>query len=226
MMKEKRGLMIAGGEWDQEFASSYIKKQYADMQPELLIAVDRGLEYMEGLGLHPDLLLGDCDSVTAKLWQRRATDSRCEVLQYPSHKDDTDSALAVQAAIERGVTSLCILGATGIRLDHGLANLGLLKRCLEQGVQAELVDTHNRIRMINRSLTMKKSGQFGQYVSILPFSDRVTGITLTGFEYPLMRTDMELGSGLGISNVIVEDTARIDMDSGLLIVIESKDAAT
>ena len=98
-----------------------------------------------------------------------------------------------------------------------------LEVVLEEQIKISLVDEHNRIRMINQPLTIRKAEQYGKYVSLIPFSEKVSGVTLRGLKYPL--TDYTMGgfNSLGISNEIVSDEASISLSSGQLIVIESKD---
>lgn len=219
----KRCLIIAGGEWNQEFASCYIKKKYGFRQPELVIVADSGLKAARQLRLQPDILLGDYDSVALDLLEQYEEDERLVSMQYPSEKDYTDSHLAIVTAMEQGATEICILGATGTRMDHSLANIGLLKLCMEAGVRAELVDAHNRIRMMKHREILRKEEQFGDYVSLLPFTERVTGITLQGFKYPLQEAVFELGISRGVSNEILGEQAEIQIRTGILLIIESRD---
>jgi thiamine pyrophosphokinase len=121
------------------------------------------------------------------------------------------------------MTELTILGGIGTRMDHVLSNIALLGLGLENDVGIELVDEHNRVRMINQSLVISKKEQFGTYISLLPCSETVKNLTLTGFKYNL--TDYTFGgfNSLGISNEIVDDVAEILFKEGILLVIESRD---
>lgn len=217
-----RCVIIAGGEWNQKFASSYIQQQYGEQKPELVIAVDKGMEYMKGLHWFPDIILGDYDSVSPEIL-REYEQQKIRKLQYPPEKDYTDLHLALETAIACGAGEICILAGTGTRMDHTLTNMGLLMGCTMRGIPAQLVDSHNRIRLINQALTMKKQEQYGTYVSLLPCSQEVTGVTLTGFQYPLEDATLTFGNSLGVSNVILQETARIALDTGYLFVIESRD---
>lgn len=218
-----RCLILTGGECNQEFASCYIREHYPAGRPDLLIAADRGMEWAQGIGLQPDILLGDYDSVSPDILEQYKCDTGIVNMQYPVAKDYTDSHLAVLTAIEREATDICILGATGSRMDHMLANLGLLYLCLSAGISAELVDANNRIRLIQDHILLRKAEQFGTYVSLLPYTEQVRGITLTGFQYPLQDATLSLGESIGVSNVIQEETAMIRVKSGALFVIESRD---
>lgn len=229
----KTCVIIAGGEFQAKFASSYINQKYAGRRPELLIAADRGIRGFLELGLLPDLILGDYDSVDQKDLQHILDAGKVENMPFSPEKNYSDSHLAVEQAVKRGASEICILGAVGNRLDHVLANIGLLKACADLGIQAELVDATNRMHIIQQQYVIQRENQHGVYVSILPYSDIVTGITMTGFQYPLENADISkdeyrdlssnMGVSRGISNVIVGETAVIQIKSGDLLVIESRD---
>ena len=87
----------------------------------------------------------------------------------------------------------------------------------------ELLDEHNRIRMIQDALTLEKETQYGKYVSLIPYGGDVQEITLRGFKYLLSDYTMGGFNSLGISNEIVDNRAEIRFRSGILLVIESKD---
>jgi thiamine pyrophosphokinase len=229
----KQCLIIAGGDFDRKFASSYISMKYHNAGPDCLIAADRGLQAVQELGLIPDIMLGDYDSVDKACLDMYADNPDIRNLQYPPEKNYTDSQLAVVAALEAGVTDICMMGVTGTRMDHVQANIGLLKCCIDVGVQAELVDAHNRIRMVKHSLLIQREEQFGTYVSLVPYSDCVDGITISGFRYPLENAVFsksayknpldDMGPSRGISNEIIADKAEITIQSGYLLVMESRD---
>ena len=116
-----------------------------------------------------------------------------------------------------------IVGATGSRLDHVLGNIHLLVLPLQLGISACLIDARNKIYLRKENFKIRKESQFGNYVSLLPFSDRVVGLTLTGFKYPLNHIILSSGNSLGISNEIVEEEAVVELNEGVLLVIESRD---
>lgn len=122
------------------------------------------------------------------------------------------------------MTELHILGATGTRLDHVLGNIQLLQKAMMREIPAYIVDTSNRITLVDTVREIKKAEQFGDYVSILPLTTEVRNITLTGFKYPLEHGTLYSDNSLGISNEIVAETARIELEEGVAIVIESRDS--
>ena len=143
--------------------------------------------------------------------------------EFPPEKDYTDTHLAIVTAIESGATKVTILGATGTRLDHVMANVNLLSICLNYGIEAKIVDAHNQIYVIDSDKHLKKDKIHGKYVSLIPYTDCVTGETLIGFKYPLCDMTMTKGNSLGISNELLEEEGVIKLDKGILIVIESRD---
>jgi thiamine pyrophosphokinase len=117
-----------------------------------------------------------------------------------------------------------ILGATGTRVDHVLANLGLLSLAKQQGVQITLMDNWNRITLVNSDTVLHCKEQFGTCVSFFPVDGTVEGLTLTGFKYPLQDHDLTVAdSGLTVSNEIIEETARVTYRKGQLLMIQSRD---
>jgi thiamine pyrophosphokinase len=214
-----RGLIVTGGIVEDKFACDEIKNGGY----EIIFAADSGMDFLYRHHLTPDVIVGDFDSADTEALSFYKLQSQIELCELNREKDDTDTEFAVRDAISRGVTELVILGATGTRVDHILGNINLLGIGLENDVEMELLDVHNRIRMINHSLTIDKKNQFGSFVSLIPYGGSVEGVTLHGFKYNL--TDYVMGgfNSLGISNEIVDETASIDFKDGILLVIESRD---
>ena len=126
-------------------------------------------------------------------------------------------------AIELGAERIFILGGTGTRLDHVVANIKLLAMALEQGKECILLDEHNRIRLTDQPMKIGKTEQYGKYVSLFAFGGQVTGLTLRGFFYPLTEYDMTPENPIGVSNEITAENGEISFSSGMLLVMESKD---
>lgn len=215
----KRCLIVTGGRIELDFAASYLQKEHFDR----LVAVDRGLEAVKALGLSPDVIVGDFDSVSP---QTLAFFRRLEHIVWEVHdpvKDDTDTELAVKRAAAMGCGEIVLLGATGGRLDHLLGNIHLLFPCLQRGIQAVILDRQNRLYLIDGETRFYRSRLWGKYVSFLPLTPEVKGITLRGFFYPLTDRDIEIGTSLCISNELTEEEGSITLREGVLIAVESKD---
>lgn len=217
--KKSRILIVSGGSIEDAFVLDLLEKN----SYETVIACDSGMEFFHRNSLYPDLILGDFDSAdsTTVDYFKEQTDVRLE--QFPAQKDWTDTELAVRCGLELQPEHIDLVGATGTRLDHVLGNLQLLALGLEAGVQIFLVDTHNRIRLIDRPLTIAKSEQYGDFISLIPYSGEVCGLTLQGMKYPLQDATLRPDVSLGISNEIVDDEATISFAVGKLYVMETRD---
>jgi len=185
-------------------------------EADMIIAADRGARYCLDGGITPDLVVGDMDSIDAQT-SRKIAESDCEMKRYGTDKDRTDTEIALDEAIARGAKSIEIIGATGDRVDHTLANIHLLLRALSHGIEARISTDTQQIFLIDSQKSIR--GCAGMTISFLPLSERVTGITLTGFRYALENSDMEIGRPYGISNVIESDVALVRMDRGYLLAV-------
>lgn len=179
-----------------------------------VICADGGFRHMDKLGLTPDIIIGDMDSVKADLHGEKT-------IVYPVRKDFTDSEIAVNYAINNGFSDLVLIGFTGTRTDHTLTNLFLLKGISERGASAEIIDEHNIIRYAEKENIIR--GKKGDIVSIIPIGGDVSGITTEGLDYPLFSETLEFGKGRGVSNVMTGDECRITVKNGSALIIQSKD---
>ena len=193
------------------------------MYGQNIIAGDRGLEALYKLKIIPNHVVGDFDSVSAEILEFYKKQSQITFHTFNSEKDNTDTDIALQLAIGLKSSRITIRGALGKRMDHALANIHILKDALEANIPCQIIDEHNRIYLINKEMTLEKDKVYGKYVSLIPLTSIVEGLTLTGFKYPLNHYTLPIGTSLGISNEMIEDIAHIEMKKGILIVIESKD---
>ncbi len=215
----KHAVIVAGGMLEADFAALYLKQE----RPEYLIAADFGLEFMYQRQLRPDIVIGDFDSVAKEIVDYYRRDSRIRFFELNPVKDDTDTEAAVRIALHLGAGRITLLGVTGTRLDHVLANISLLLIGLQEHVPMTILDAHNRIRMLNQNIVLRKEEQYGDYVSLIPYMGDVTGVTLRGMKYPLTNHTFTGGNSLGISNEIVEEQAEILFSTGILLMIETRD---
>ena len=213
-----RVVIISGGKVEDAFVLEWLQKNKYD----LLMAADSGMEFLHRNQITPDVIAGDFDSVGQEAYGYFA-EKVPEIIRLNPMKDDTDTEFVIREAIGRGATSIMVFGGTGTRLDHVLGNVHLLGIGLATDVEIILMDSHNRIRMISKELVIDKESQYGDFVSILPFAGDAKGVTLEGFKYPLENATIESFCSLGISNEIVEPQARVSVEDGVLLVIESRD---
>ena len=217
----KTGLIITGGRLDLAFAGSFLKQEKIDC----VVAVDAGLVYAQKLGVVPAAIVGDFDTIDHTFLEEYRSNPEILWDVHKPEKDETDTELAINTAVKLGCDRLFVLGATGGRLDHEWSNLHLLKLCLDNQVEACLVDNYNKVYLLSEGRTFVKAQTFGKYVSFLPLTEEVRGIVLKGFKYPLYGKDIRIGAeaGLCVSNEIQEETAHIEFQSGILICVESRD---
>jgi len=193
-----------------------------EVQPgDYLIGADRGAMFLLEHGLTPDEALGDFDSVTPQQFQEIAQLSRKFAAVDAIDKDQSDTEMAFNCALQHKPAEIILLGALGTRFDHALSNVHLLFKGLQQGVACRIVDEYNEIMATDSHLMITKSRY--SYVSLLPLTLAVTGITLQGFQYPLHQAELQLGQSLAVSNTLVANSATIDIGTGVLLVIQSID---
>ncbi|MCI6536144.1 thiamine diphosphokinase [uncultured Eubacterium sp.] len=212
-------LIVTGGSIDYKFACEYIKRYTWDY----VVCADAGMKFCHAAGILPDLILGDFDSVDDASYSYFKEKCPERMEQFPTHKDETDTELALLRAIAAGADTVTMIGATGTRMDHVMGNIQMLKLAMDKGVSCQIVDAHNRIRMVQGQAELKKSDQFGKYVSLLPFTPEVIGITLKGFAYEVEDFTLVSGIARGVSNELEAETGTITCREGILLVIESRD---
>ena len=210
-------LIVTGGKFNKEFAVSFLENNKYDY----VIAVDRGLFHCESIGLVPDAIVGDFDSYKGVNW-KKYEEQDVTIRRYQPEKDDTDTEIAIKLATEKK-SDMDILGGTGGRIDHLLANIHNLLIAEEDGLTARLVDDGNIVFLKKSSFEIKSEDCIGKYISFVPFSGVVKGIKLKGFKYPLNGYDLEPGASRCISNELSDTKGIVEFDAGCLIVVNSKD---
>lgn len=187
---------------------------------DLIIGVDGGLKHLEKMAIQPTIMMGDFDSIESLEFYKKIF-PKAEIQTFEIRKDYTDSELAVRKLTEMKAERAILLGVTGNRLDHTLANISLLKVLYDAGVKGSIVNEDNVIHYTEDKLDLE--AEIGTNMSILPMSDKVTGIYLDGFEYPLENATLTYGSTTGISNVFAKEEASIRIESGRIVVMQSRD---
>ncbi len=210
-------VLIAGGRLDESFCTELLENECYDK----LIAIDRGLEFLHGKSMKPDLIVGDFDSLPEGILD--CYKDNTPIRQFVPEKDATDMEIGIRSAMEMGAGEIVILGGTGTRIDHVLGNVQTLMIPLQEGIEAYMADANNRIRLLSKDTKFKREEIFGSYVSLLPLTTTVEGVTLKGFKYPLYNHTFTSDNSLGVSNEIIEAEAVVQLTKGVLIMIESKD---
>ena len=224
-MEGETCLIITGGNLNLDFAEQFLKhRSYG-----CVIAVDGGLEAAAALGVCPDEIVGDLDTVNPALFDSYRRKPGIELEIHRPEKDETDTDLAVRSALRAGFHTAHVLGATGGRLDHELSNIHLMRAAKDAGLFMEIYDAKNRIFLLTpddeEHSFFLKDRIYGKYVSFLPLTETVLGITLDGFKYLLHNKDISIleDPSLCVSNEIPGERAKITFRKGILICVESRD---
>ncbi|HEX5939598.1 MAG TPA: thiamine diphosphokinase [Dehalococcoidia bacterium] len=184
---------------------------------DLVIAANGGGARLLQLGVTPQLLVGDFDSLTDAV-REQLEKAGTEFVQHPPVKDKTDSHLALEVALARGATEIDMLGLFGgDRLDHAIANSLLLAKPEFREKRIRIVDGVNEARLCQRELSLK--GRPGDYVTLIALTDEVTGIQTEGLRYDVPDGRLTFGDSLGVSNELTGEAATVRQTSGVLLVV-------
>ncbi len=192
----------------------------APEKEDITIAADSGYRNAHLLGVKPQILLGDFDSLPREELNEAAEGA--EVITVPAEKDFTDTQLAVQTALKKGAKEIIIIGGIDGRLDHTLSNLAIIENLKALGARGYITDGKNRMRYLeNDSIIILRSGY--KYLSLIAKGEKVKGVTVEGCKYPLVKKDLSEKNQYAISNEIEGNCAFISVKKGKLLIIESND---
>jgi thiamine pyrophosphokinase len=210
-----RVVIFAGGTYQPGTAS-----QKALANADMLIAADSGAATALRLGYVPTYIVGDFDSLDTQLVEQlRVCGSR--LISAAVEKDETDTELALQLAIEQGATQVTLLGALGgERFDHAIANMLLLAGF--DTVPIRIIDGPSTCWLLRGPGNTAIHGQTGDLLSLFPLAGDATDIHTRGLYYPLHGEILRFGKPRGVSNELTEEQAEISLESGLLLVIHTR----
>ena len=194
------------------FAAGDFNGSFSKNDGDLIIAADSGYRHLEKLGVTPDILIGDFDTIDMM------PDIE-DTIRFPIEKDYTDSALAIDEAINRGYTDITLFGAVGgKRLEHTLANLQLLIKYTKKGINIRLSDgINNIIALCNSSISFSENHQ--GFISIFSHGDKAIGVTVSGLKYTLNNAVLSNDEPLGISNEFIGKKSTVSVKDGTLIIM-------
>ncbi len=215
----KKGLIISGGTINTSFALQTLK----EVQPDYIIGVDKGLEFLYQNQIVPSHIVGDFDSANPEIVSYYKEHTTVPIRKFNPVKDASDTEIAVRLALELKGKELWILGGTGTRIDHVLANIQVLKIPYDAGVEAYIVDVCNKISLIGKETCLKKEDAFGPYFSVFPLGGIVEHFSLEGAKYPLCDHTLCPYDSLCVSNQIQDEEVRITFPKGLVILMETRD---
>ena len=219
MMKMKRCLIVTGGTIDIAFAKDSLSQRSYDY----VIAADAGLEVLRPLHISPNAVVGDLDTVDKKVLEEYQNQPGIEFEIHKPEKDETDTELALLTAARQGCEAVDILGALGGRMDHAIGNIQLMYQFFCQGMEVNIYDARNRLYLLGGHKVFHREEVYGKYISFLPMTETVEGLTLRGFKYPLQRRTIGLGTSLCISNELKREEGILELERGVLLCVEAHD---
>lgn len=186
-----------------------------DFDPDFILCADGGYNHAKAAGIRPDMLIGDLDSITV------TNDPDIETLIFPSEKDDTDTGICLQTALDKGFRDILIIGGLGGRLDHTISNIQLITGKVHLADRLVIRDKNNSCMIIrNSSAALPHIND--QYVSLFPMTD-CRGVCGSGVKYPLDNMYLPVGSTIGTSNEITDNEAVFSVEDGILLIVTSKE---
>lgn len=210
-----KGLIISSGTIENYNLLESIAKEV-----DFIICADGGTDHIMKTSKSPNLILGDLDSISKEgLDYIKAKNIQIE--KFPSAKDKTDTALAVDYLAQNGFSEIILMGVTGTRQDHTMANIFLLNDLHAKGIKAKIIDDNNIIYLLEDYLELEYAE--GTFVSIIPISEEGIIVTLKGFLYMLQGKDIKFGSTQCLSNKVVERKGSIKIHKGKALIFISKD---
>ena len=205
-----RALILSNG---QEPGNELLLKEAA--KSDIIICADGAAKWADEKGIKIDCIVGDFDSIHINLAQEIATKHDAQILKLPQIKDMTDTKVCIEIAKEKGADEISLLGALGKRIDHSIANIELLVYCRRIGMHGKIIDEACEIDV--SCVDLEFEGKKGDIVSLFPYGVNVKVKKTHNLAYPLENHNLQLGQALGVSNVLTEDYAKVEIANGWLI---------
>jgi len=205
-------IFLHGNKPSKELVKKYVKKS------DTIICADGGTIWAVECGLHPDVYIGDLDSITPELYKKLQKKENIEWHTFEKEKDETDSELAIKYAIKRGFGEILLFSVFGNRVDHVLANLTLFSVLSNKKTQIKIIEGDQEIYFVKNKLEL--DGKIGEYISLIPLQTDVTVLT-NGLKWELKGSILKYGKTCGISNEFIQTTAEVLVKNGTLLVIHT-----
>lgn len=190
----------------------------AIQEAERVIAADSGGRTALDFGVTPSVVIGDFDSLD-KAARVKLEQANCQFIAHPTDKDQTDTELAIQYAVDQSASQISIIGGSeGDRLDHVLANLFVAAHA---AVPVCFVNGNRRAWSVTGPSQVEIKGNIGDLISLIPLTDEVTNVTTHGLTYKLKDETLYQRQARGISNVLSAAQARVDFMTGRLLIVQT-----
>lgn len=210
-----KGLVVSSGE-----IKNYNLLRRMVLDNDFIICADGGVNHILKIGKLPDMVMGDLDSIGKEELDLLEA-KKIKIKKYPAMKDKTDTELCIDFLISKDFKEISLIGVTGTRLDHTIANIYLLRKIYSTGAKGNIVDNNNSIVYIEDVACLERKPN--TFVSIIPVSETGAIVSVSGFLYSLNNEKLSFGSTRGISNKVIEDYGKVEIHDGSALIIESKD---
>lgn len=188
---------------------------------DMCIAVDGGYLYCKMLGMEPDLVIGDMDSMDESVYgdiERMQAETPEKVCVLNPEKDDTDTLAAIRIGLEKGYRQFRIYGALGGRVEHTIANIQCLSYLKNQGAKAYIMDANIMMTVIKNETVHFNKAMEG-YMSLFALGEKAEGVTINGMKYLLENAVVTNDYPVGISNEFIGEEGEVTVKNGMLLLI-------
>lgn len=202
-------IIVGAGEFEQIYET--IKEN------DYVIAADGGYVYLQHLGIIPNLVIGDMDSITDKEWNRKVQEYNIKSIHLPVMKDDTDMLAAIKEGIALGYTDFSIYGGLGGRIDHTIANIQCLAYLQKRGARGIIYGRKDCIELISNEKKIYTKDCQGT-ISVFAFGATAFGVTEKGLMYELENAELRADIPIGVSNKFIGKESMIEVREGMLLI--------
>lgn len=178
---------------------------------DYVIAADGGYRYLQQMGIYPDLVLGDFDSLLEK-------PQHAHLIELPAEKDDTDMLYALKVGLEKGFQTFYLYGGMGGRFDHTIANLQSLAFLSRHGAAGFLFGKEDVTTVLNSPSVCFDSGAEG-YFSLFSFGEHCEGVCIRGLKYELENASLCHTFPIGTSNEFIQKESEITIAKGMALLV-------
>lgn len=184
---------------------------------DYVICADGGFNNAKSLGIRPNLVMGDMDSIKEDL------PKKINFIKFPVEKDDTDMMICTKKALEMGAEEILIIGGTGgDRIDHTIANICILKFLDEMNISHRLIGDTQELLVLGEGKSLKIKNLEGHTISVFPFGNNLCKVWYDGLYYKMSGNNIYVNNPVGISNRVISENSTIKIIKGSALIIISK----
>ena len=212
-----RVIIIANGEIeDLRFYRSVITEE------DFIICADGGSYLAYLLGIRPDMIVGDVDSIDKELIEKfRKSNSDIIIAKFPKNKDKSDLELALERAVILKPNEIIILAGLGKRIDHELTNILLMLGQKEYLYKIKFLSNNSELFTLSKNTVIKNKK--GKVLTLIPLTAVIKNVNTDGLKYEIKNKNLMWGNSLTLSNIIMKKEAKIEHDGGILICVITQD---